>query len=146
VPHFLGALNIWLAYSDDLRRWGDHSFLMGVQPGGWESGRIGGGAVPIKTEAGWLEIYHGATSDDHYCLGAVLLDLDDPGKVIARGKEPILIPEAAYETDGFVPNVVFTCGAVTEGDSLCIYYGAADDSIARADIRISELVHDLLSI
>ncbi|HEY3298460.1 MAG TPA: glycoside hydrolase family 130 protein, partial [Armatimonadota bacterium] len=114
VPHFLGTLNMWLAYSDDLIGWGDHRFLMGVQPDSWESGRIGGGAVPIKTERGWLEIYHGATPDDHYCLGAVLLDLDDPQKILARGIMPILVPEESYETEGFVPNVVFTAGAVPD--------------------------------
>lgn len=144
VPHFLGGLNIWIAYSDNLMEWGDHSLLMGVQPGSWESGRIGGGAIPIKTERGWLEIYHGATSDDHYCLGAVLLDLDDPSKIVARSREPILKPEAMYETGGFMPNVVFTCGVVADGDDLSIYYGAADMVVARADLSISELLDDLL--
>ena len=143
VPRFLGGLNTWLAFSNDLLLWGDHCFLMGMMPGGWDSGRTGGGAIPIKTERGWLEIYHGATPDDHYCLGAVLLDLDDPRKVIARGKEPILKPEASYETSGFMPNVVFTCGAVTDGDRLSIYYGAADEVIAGVDMSINEILESL---
>jgi Predicted glycosylase len=144
VPRFFGQPNMWVAYSPDLMCWGDHHFLMGVQAGNWDSGRIGGGAIPIKTEQGWLEIYHGATPDDVYCLGAVLLDLDEPHKVIARGKDPILCPEAPYEVEGFVPNVVFTCGAVVDGDRLSIYYGAADTVMAGADMSISDILSYLI--
>ncbi|MHB1189794.1 MAG: glycoside hydrolase family 130 protein, partial [Armatimonadota bacterium] len=143
VPNFLGGLNMWVAYSNDLLTWGDHRFLMGVQPGSWESGRIGGGAVPMRTERGWLEIYHGATPDDKYCLGAVLLDLDEPHKVLARGRAPILSPEAPYETNGFMPNVVFTCGAVADGDRLTVYYGAADMVMAGAEFSIRRLLEGL---
>jgi len=145
VTHFLGGLNMWMAYSNDMLGWGDHSFLMGIQPDTWESGRIGGGAVPIRTEHGWLEIYHGATPDDRYCLGAVLFDLDDPRKIVARAMEPILEPTADYERQGFVSNVVFTCGAVEDGDTLRIYYGAADTFMARADVSISELTASMLA-
>ena len=143
VPYFLGALNMWIGYSPDLVSWGDHRFLMGVQLNGWENGRIGGGAVPIKTERGWLEIYHAATKDDYYCLGAVLLDLNEPHKVIARSLEPILRPEADYEVNGFVPNVVFTCGALVDGDRLSVYYGCADTSMAGADFSIREILDSL---
>lgn len=143
VPHFLGTLNVWIAYSPDLVHWGDHRFLMGVQPGGWESGRIGGGTVPIRTDRGWLEIYHGANPQDYYCLGAVLLDLDDPHKVLARGLEPLMCPEAPYETVGLMPDVVFTCGALVDGDRLSIYYGAADEVTAGADVSISEILDSL---
>jgi predicted GH43/DUF377 family glycosyl hydrolase len=143
VPHFLGGLNVWIAYSPDLISWGDHRLLMGVRPGGWESGRIGGGAVPIKTDRGWLAIYHGATMDDKYCLGAALLKTDEPHKVLARSREPILTPEAPYEREGFVPNVVFSCGAVTDGDRLSIYYGAGDAVTAGADVSISEVLDSL---
>jgi predicted GH43/DUF377 family glycosyl hydrolase len=140
VPRMIGNPNMWLAYSDDLYHWGDHRFLMGVQPGTWDGGRIGGGAVPIKTDRGWLEIYHGATPDDRYCLGAVLLDLDHPHKVLGRSPKPIMEPEAPYETHGFVPGVVFTCGALVDGDTVHIYYGAADTVMAGADMSLTEIL------
>lgn len=143
VPKMIGAPNMWVAYSKDLQYWGDHHFLMGVQPGKWDSGRIGGGAIPIKTERGWLEIYHGATDDDVYCLGAVLLDLDEPHKIIARGTEPLLVPTAQYETCGFFGNVVFTCGATVDGDTVTVYYGAADECMAAADFSLSEILDSL---
>lgn len=143
VPKTMGAPNMWMAYSPDLMCWGDHHFLMGVQPGKWDSGRIGGGAIPIKTDRGWLTIYHGATKDDVYCLGVVLLDLDDPRKVIARGAEPLLKPEAVYETSGFMKNVVFTCGALHGGDIVSVYYGASDEVMARADFSMKDILASL---
>ena len=140
VPRMIGDPNMWIAYSPDMIHWGEHHFLMGVQPGKWDSGRVGGGAVPIKTDRGWLEIYHGATENDVYCLGAVLLDLDEPHKVIARSAEPILRPEAPYELQGFFPNVIFTCGATVEGDRVSVYYGAADMVMAGADLSLKEIL------
>lgn len=140
----IAKMNLWMAYSADLLHWGDHQFVMGVKPGRWDGGRIGAGIVPIKTEHGWLEIYHAATPDDTYCLGAVLLDLDDPQKVIARLEEPVMVPGVPYETDGFMKNVVFTCGATTEGDRLTLYYGAADEVMCGAEFSISELLDHLL--
>ncbi|MHB9133679.1 MAG: glycoside hydrolase family 130 protein [Armatimonadota bacterium] len=144
VPRSLGAPNMWVAYSSDLLQWGDHHFLMGVRPGKWDCGRVGGGAIPIKTEQGWLEIYHGAGDDNVYCLGAVLLDLDEPHKIIARGEMPIMVPQAPYETHGFFSNVIFTCGAVTEGDRLLLYYGATDWVMAGAELSISEILASLV--
>jgi predicted GH43/DUF377 family glycosyl hydrolase len=143
VPRMVGAPNMWVAYSSDLRQWGDHHFLMGVQSGAWDSGRIGGGAIPIKTERGWLTIYHGATDRDVYCLGAVLLDLEEPHRILARGRLPILAPEAPYETHGFLNNVIFSCGAVTEGDRVIVYYGAADWVMAAAEFSLVELLDSL---
>jgi predicted GH43/DUF377 family glycosyl hydrolase len=143
VPKMIGAANMWLAYSPDLLHWGDHHFLMGITDN-WDSGRIGGGAVPIKTEHGWLTIYHGATPEDIYCLGTALLDLEEPQKVLARSPAPILRPEAPYEVDGFFGNVVFTCGATVDGDTVHVYYGAADCVMAAADFSLSELVNELL--
>jgi len=139
-PRMIGRPNMWVAYSEDLAYWGDHRYLMGTQPGSWDSGRIGAGAPPIKTEHGWLEIYHGATPDDIYCLGAALLDLEHPHRVIARSREPIMSPEAPYELEGLMPNVVFTCGLAQEADRLSVYYGAADKVIAAADISLSDLL------
>ncbi|MCL6518222.1 MAG: glycoside hydrolase family 130 protein [Armatimonadetes bacterium] len=143
VPRYIGTPNIWLAHSHDLLHWGDHRFLLGVQRGSWDSGRVGGGAIPIRTEHGWLEIYHAATENHYYCLGALLLDLDKPYKILAKSIEPIMRPEAPYETQGFMPNVVFTCGALTRGDTLSIYYGAADTVVAGADVSISDILNSL---
>lgn len=143
VPKSNGSPEIWIAESDNLLHWGNHQFLLGLREDKWDSGRIGGGAVPIKTDRGWLELYHGASKDNRYCMGAVLLDLHDPTKVIARSDNPILEPEEDYETDGFFGNVVFSCGAIVEGDIVKMYYGAADTSMACAELRLSEILDSL---
>ncbi|WML49130.1 glycoside hydrolase family 130 protein [Neobacillus sp. PS3-34] len=139
----IGNPEIWISESTNLLHWGNHKHLMGLREGMWDSGRIGGGAVPFKTEKGWLEIYHGATSDHRYCLGAVLLDLNDPAKVIARSSEPLLKPEADYEETGFFGGVVFSCGALVEGDVVKLYYGAADTSMACAELSLKEILDSL---
>ncbi len=139
----MGMPNMWVAYSDDLIHWGEHKFQLGCTSGTWEGGRIGGGAVPFMTDRGWLEIYHAATSDERYCLGAILLDKDYPEKVIAKSMKPIMEPEADYEVNGFKPNVVFTCGAIVRGDTVTIYYGASDEVIAAADMSVSEILDSL---
>lgn len=143
MPGDFGSLNIWLATSPDLLHWGDMRVVLESQPGGWEGGRVGGGAPPVKTDQGWLSIYHAADPNDRYCLGAFLTPLDAPGRVIARSLEPILVPEAPYETQGFYGNVVFTCGATADGDRLRIYYGTADERIALAETSIRDLVASL---
>ena len=126
MPKFMGFPNMWVAYSEDLIHWGGHKFLLGCTAGTWEGGRIGGGAVPFMTDRGWLEIYHAATVDDHYCLGALLLDREYPENALAKSPKPILAPQAPYEVHGFKNNVIFTCGAIAREDKLTIYYGAAD--------------------
>lgn len=144
VPGGIGNPNMWLAKSPDLLHWGDQKLFLAVsKDGAWDSGRVGGGAVPIKTEKGWLKIYHAADSADRYCLGVYLLDLNDPSKVIAKLEKPLLEPEADYELHGFFGNVVFTCGALLEDDNVIVYYGAADDKICRADIALSEIFEAL---
>ena len=105
--------------------------------------RIGAGAAPIKTEAGWLEIYHGADFNNRYCLGAVLFDLNDPSIVLARSVEPIFEPVQTYETNGFFGNVVFTNGHLVEGDNIHMYYGASDEVICGATLSISEILATL---
>jgi len=142
-PHMIGGPDIWISYSDDLIYWGEHKHVAGVGNSGWDSGRIGGGTVPILTAKGWLFIYHGATPDNQYSLGAMLLDAEHPEQIIARSKEPIMKPEAPYETSGFMPNVVFTCGAVLEGDTLVLYYGAADSVVAGAELSIPDILASL---
>ncbi|MNB81076.1 Beta-1,4-mannooligosaccharide phosphorylase [compost metagenome] len=143
VPHSFGAPEMWIAESPDLLHWGNHRFLMGLRPGAWDGGRMGGGAVPIRTDRGWLALYHGADAKHRYCMGAVLLDLEDPGKVVARSTRPFMEPEADYELNGFFGGVVFSCGALLIGDSVRMYYGAADEVMAVADIPLAEIFDTL---
>ncbi|CAH8768486.1 glycoside hydrolase family 130 protein [Paenibacillus dendritiformis] len=142
----IGNPEIWIAESDNLLYWGNHQHLLGLRPGMWDSGRMGGGAVPFKTEKGWLELYHGATKEHRYCMGAVLLDLNDPTKVIARSEQPVMEPEADYEKNGFFGDVVFACGAVVEGDTVKMYYGVADTSMACAELSVKEILESLTYI
>lgn len=143
MPRYMGAPNMWVAYSDDLIHWGEHKLLLTCTTGTWEGGRIGGGAVPFLTERGWLEIYHAATEDERYCLGALLLDAEHPEKVLAKSPAPIIEPEARCETNGFKPNVVFTCGAIVRGDTVTIYYGACDETVCAASLSVSEILDSL---
>ncbi|TSD67357.1 glycosidase [Inquilinus sp. KBS0705] len=136
----IGGNYIWLSQSPDGIHWGNHKCIVKTREGMWDSGRVGGGAAPIKTEKGWLEIYHGATKEHRYCLGAVLLDLDDPSIVLARTADPIMEPTAPYEVTGFFGHVVFTNGHVLDGDTLTIYYGAADEHVCGATFSIKEIL------
>jgi predicted GH43/DUF377 family glycosyl hydrolase len=110
----------------------------------WEAAKIGGGAPPVRTDAGWLLVYHGVSEERRYCAGAALLDLRDPRRVIARLPYPILEPEMAYERVGDVPNVVFPEGAFVHGGELYVVYGAADSHIAAASIDLGELLDELM--
>lgn len=146
VPFGIGAPSMWIAKSPDLLHWGEQKLFSAVnKEGNWDDGRVGGGAVPIKTEKGWLVIYHAADEMDRYCLGLCLLDLENPEKILARLDHPFMEPEADYEKEGFFGNVVFTCGALLEKDVVIIYYGAADDKICRADIALSD-IFELLGV
>lgn len=139
----LGGNYIWIASSPDRLHWGGHKCVATTRPGMWDSARVGAGAAPIRTEEGWLEIYHGADHNHRYCLGALLLDLNDPTKVLARSKEPIMEPIASYEQTGFFGNVVFTNGHLIEGDTLKMYYGASDEVICMAEFSIKEILNTL---
>ncbi|MBO5307206.1 MAG: glycosidase, partial [Lentisphaeria bacterium] len=119
--------------------------LMQPRQGCWDSLKLGAGAVPIKTPEGWLEIYHGvdnsSTNDYIYRLGTVLLDLEDPSKIIARAELPVLWPEKLYELCGRCSNVVFTANAIPEPDgTVRMYYGCADSCIGLATAPLDELV------
>lgn len=139
----LGGNYIWLAESPDLLHWGNHKCIVKTRAGLWDSARVGAGAAPIKTEQGWLEIYHGATAENRYCLGAFLMDLDNPSIVKARTVEPIMVPTETYELSGFFGFVVFTNGHIVDGDELTIYYGAADEFVCGATFSISEIMSTL---
>jgi beta-1,2-mannobiose phosphorylase / 1,2-beta-oligomannan phosphorylase len=140
----LGGNYIWMAGSPDLIHWGNHRCIATSRPGMWDSARVGAGAAPVRTEKGWLEIYHGANSAHRYCLGALLLDLNDPSKVIARSMEPIMEPMMDYEKTGFFGEVVFTNGQLVKGDIITIYYGASDEVICAASFSIKQILSTLL--
>lgn len=132
--------NMWIAWSDDMICWYDHKLLMRVQPGAWDCNRLGAGAQPLKTEHGWLNFYHGVDHKRHYRLGILLLDLEDPSKIIGRSVDPVLSPDMDYEKVGLVPNVVFTCGAVEKDGRYLVYYGGADKVIGVASMPVEDLM------
>ena len=142
----IGGNYIWLAESLDGIHWGNHTCLLTTRSGMWDSARVGAGAAPIKTDKGWLEIYHGANDAHEYCLGAFLLDLANPSIVMGRTVEPIMIPSAAYEVNGFFNNVVFTNGHIVNTDTITIYYGAADEFICGAKFSVKEILSLMVSV
>lgn len=119
-----------------------HPFLF-PRRGMWDSKKIGINTVPLKTPHGWLIIYHGVSDTGVYSLGAFLLDLKHPEKLLGRSRYPIFVPEEPYEIEGVVPNVVFPCGARIAGQQLVIYYGGADRVIGIATIRLASLIASL---
>ena len=138
-----GGNFIWIASSPDLLHWGNHHCILHTREGMWDSVRVGAGASPVRTPDGWLEIYHGADAQHRYCLGAILLDLDDPTKVLARSNAPLLEPVADYERKGFFGNVVFTNGHIVRGDEITLYYGASDEVICMATMSVSSILDAL---
>lgn len=150
MPEGLGQHSIWTARSVDLKSWGSHRVVAAPRDTGWDDTKVGGGAVPFRVhfekEDGWLAIYHGVTgSPPTYSLGALLLNRYDPSKVRARSRDPILVPEAPYELEGFFGKVVFTCGALNDGDLVRVYYGAADGVVAVADLSLQEILSGLVA-
>jgi predicted GH43/DUF377 family glycosyl hydrolase len=135
----IGGNYIWIAESPDAVHWGNHKCIVKTREESWDNARVGAGCAPVKTEKGWLEIYHGANKLHQYCLGAFLLDLNDPSKVLARTEEPIMIPTAPYELTGFFGNVVFTNGHTVNGDTITMYYGASDEFVCGATLSIKEI-------
>lgn len=142
----LGGNYIWVSSSPDLLHWGRHHCVLHTRAGWWDSARVGAGAAPIKTPEGWLEIYHGADHQHRYCLGAVLLDPEDPSKVLARSQHPLLEPSLSYERKGFFGNVVFTNGHIVHGDEITLYYGASDEVICGATLSVAEILEELLKL
>lgn len=130
---------MWISYSADLLSW-ERSELLLKGETEWER-KIGGSTPPLRTDHGWLTLYHGVDDRGIYRVGAVLLDLDNPSKVIGRTKEPIMEPEYAYETQGLYNGVVFPTGNVIVGDTLYVYYGGADKYCGVATASVKELVN-----
>lgn len=144
-PHSeISKWSIWISYSPDLIHWGDSKVIIKPETYHWDEMKIGPGATPIKTEKGWLNIYHGVfqtMSGTVYRLGAALHALHDPSIVIGVSDEWILQPEMPYEITGYVPNVVFTCGAIAEDDgTVKIYWGGADSVMCVGSAKINDLV------
>jgi beta-1,4-mannooligosaccharide/beta-1,4-mannosyl-N-acetylglucosamine phosphorylase len=143
--------DIILSQSPDLVYWGKHRLVMTrLAKSWWQSTKIGAGPIPIETREGWLLFYHGVITNCNgyvYSMGAALLDLEDPSKVIYRTRDYILSPEMPYETVGFVPNVAFPCAALADSPTgrIAIYYGAADSHTALAFCQIDELLDYLKS-
>ncbi len=137
--------SIWISYSPDLLFWGRSELLIKPLSYHWDEMKVGPGAPPIKTDKGWLHIYHGvfSTMDGSvYRLGVALHDLKNPAKVIGVADEWILEPEKEYERTGYVHNVVFSCGAVPEPDgTVKIYWGGADTVMCVGVAAIADLVN-----
>jgi predicted GH43/DUF377 family glycosyl hydrolase len=138
--------HIWISFSPDLRHWGDARILVEARRGAWwDASKVGTATPPLETERGWLLLYHGVRTTAAgalYRLGAALLDLEDPTRVLLRSEEWIFGPSEPYERMGDVPDVVFPCGAVMAGDgqTLRVYYGAADTSICLATVGLKEML------
>lgn len=148
-PHSeISPWSIWISYSPDLVHWGDSRLLMKSAPYHWDEMKIGPGAPPFKTRQGWLHIYHGVfqtMAGAVYRLGVALHDMQDPAKIIGISDQWILQPEDPWEVSGYVPNVVFTCGAVPEDDgTVKIYWGGADTVMCAGTAVIDELVQRCL--
>ncbi|MDP4115326.1 MAG: glycoside hydrolase family 130 protein [Bacteroidota bacterium] len=136
--------DIWLSSSPDLIHWGNYQILAEPLSGTWETNKIGNSTPPIKTDEGWLYLYHGVRGfeiNSIYKLGVMLLDLKNPAKIIGRCSEPILAPDLDYERIGDVPNVVFSNGWIAEPNgNIKIYYSGADTNICLAETSIKELL------
>jgi predicted GH43/DUF377 family glycosyl hydrolase len=141
--------HMWMSYSPDLRHWGSHRLMLEARHGGWwDANKIGLSPPPVETPQGWLVIYHGVrqtASGSLYRLGLALFDLDNPERCLIRGDEWVFGPEEPYEQRGDVDNVVFPCGTTVapDGDTLHMYYGAADSSIALATGSIRAILDRL---
>jgi beta-1,4-mannooligosaccharide/beta-1,4-mannosyl-N-acetylglucosamine phosphorylase len=141
--------DIFLSESPDLVHWGRHRRVMAKGGGGWwQSVKIGAGPIPIETTEGWLLFYHGVSGTCNgfvYSMGAALLDLEDPSKVLYRTRDYLLTPELPYETTGFVPNVAFPCAALHDAQTgrIALYYGAADTYVAVAYTQLDLLLEYL---
>ncbi|MHC4188871.1 MAG: glycoside hydrolase family 130 protein [Planctomycetota bacterium] len=144
-PHSdINSWSIWVSFSPDLLHWGDSRLVMKPAQYHWDQMKIGPGAPPIRTDKGWLSVYHGVfpTMDGHvYRLGVALHKLDDPAEILGVGDRWILQPEDEWEIIGYVHNVVFACGAVPEDDgTLKLYWGGADKVMCAGTAVIDELV------
>ena len=136
--------SIWITYTDDLLEYTKPELLMTGEQW-WETQRIGGGTPPIKTDKGWFMLYHGVDDKGVYRVGAVMMDLDDPRKILARTKDFIMEPDEAFELKGIYNGCVFPTGTVVKDGTLYIYYGCADVHIGLATADFDDLVNYLVT-
>ena len=135
--------NLFIMFSDNAHYWSDPKIIL--RPAEmWESVKIGNCGSPIETEAGWLVITHGVGPMRKYCIGAALLDLNDPSIVLGRFHEPLLAPEG-NEREGYVPNVVYSCGSLLFGRELVLPYAMSDKASAIASMSVDELLAALMA-
>jgi beta-1,2-mannobiose phosphorylase / 1,2-beta-oligomannan phosphorylase len=139
------APEIWLARSPDLLHWGSHRRLLGSEVV-WATAKIGAGTPPVRTDRGWLSLFHGQMRLERlgkigpYAAAAMLLDLDDPSRVVGISPRPVMCAEQDLEQAGFVSNVVFPTGIILRGDQLDVYYGAADTSTGVARFALADVL------
>lgn len=132
---------MYLMYSDQLHFWYEkHLLLRPTYP--WEFVQVGNCGSPIETDEGWLVLTHGVGPMRRYAIGAILLDLEDPGRVIGRLAEPLLEP-TPEEREGYVPNVVYSCGSLIHGDKLILPYAMSDQSTSFATVSVEEVLNKL---
>lgn len=131
--------NMWMSYSDDLKSWKDMQCIFQIKPGTWYENKLGIGPAPLETPYGWLLFWHGKNNKAEYALGIMLLDKNDPAKIIKFQEEPILSCEMPYEKKGFLDNVVYTNGAVEFNNKFFVYYGCGDRCLSVATIDVSEV-------
>jgi predicted GH43/DUF377 family glycosyl hydrolase len=135
--------NLFIMFSNSPHHWSNPKMIL--RPSAmWESVKVGNCGSPIETEAGWVVITHGVGPMRKYCIGAVLLDLDDPTKVIGRLHEPLLSPEG-NEREGYVPNVVYSCGSLIHGSDLILPFAVSDQASAIASVSLDDLLAALQS-
>lgn len=149
-PIIRGEAHIWLAFSPDLKHWGDHRMLLPTRGGQWDCHRVGLGTQPIETPEGWLIIYHGVrvtAGRNIYRVGLALLDLDNPSFILRRSDEWVFGPSESYELVGDAPQVTFPTGAIHDRKTgeLRVYYGAADTTVALATARMKDVLNYILS-
>ncbi len=142
--------DIFLSESPDLEFWGRHRRVMVSGETWWQGKKIGAGAVPIETSEGWLLFYHGVNGTCNgfvYSIGAALLDLEEPSKVLYRTRDYLMTPETPYEVNGFVPNVTFPCATLQDAKTgrIAIYYGAADTCLGVAYTQVDKLIEHIKS-
>lgn len=135
-----GAGKTFFSTSSVVTSWPEKKFVFEERSNNWDCFRTGIGVPPIETEKGWLLFYHGVDYGNIYRLGIMFLDIDDPTKILYRSNEPVFEPEADYEKYGFIPNVVFTCGAIEKDGKYFVYYGAADRVIGAATVEKKEVL------
>lgn len=139
----IDGINNYIMFSDDLYLWETATLLQHPQSP-WEFVQIGNGGSPIETEQGWLVITHGVGPMRKYCLGASLLDLNDPSKELGRLQEPLLMPNEE-ERHGYVPNVVYSCGSFIHGDNLFIPYAVSDHATSFATVSLRGLLDEIMN-